>query len=89
MVIYRKYINAKIKGFTVVARGRDGSADANLLAGGISEDFLKIAVKCNSSSRCQIGIVVYTDKENPDIITKEPSLPLPPPPPAPSSCVIA
>jgi hypothetical protein len=73
MVVYRKYVHAKIKGFAVVARSKDDSAYAHLLAGGISEDFLKIAVKCNSSSRCQIAIVVCSDKENPDVVSTPPS----------------
>ena len=73
IVIYRKYVNAKIKGFAVVARSEDDSVFAKLLAGGISEDFLKIAVKCNNSNRCKIAIVVCSDKENPDVVSTVPS----------------
>ncbi len=73
MVVYRQYIHAKIKGFAVVVRSKDTNVYAELLAGGISKDFLKIEVVCNTNDKCDIGIVVYSDKENPDIVSQDPS----------------
>jgi hypothetical protein len=72
MEIYRQFPNARIKGFAVVARGQDKSANAKLLYGGVSKDHLLIVVDSNSNDSCQIGLIVYTNMENPEVVSVEP-----------------
>jgi hypothetical protein len=71
MEIYRRFPNAIINGFVVVARCQDMTANAKLMYGGISKDHLMIVVNCNSNVRCQIGLVVWTNQENPVVCTNK------------------
>ncbi len=72
MDIYRQYVNAKIKGFAIVACGEAKTVNAKLIYGGISKDHLMIEVDCNTNDSCQIGIIVYTNMENPEVVSVEP-----------------
>ena len=69
---YRQYKQAKIKGFAVAARSRERTAQAILNYGGISYDYLKLTVIAPTDSISQIGVIVFTDKLNPDMVTTEP-----------------
>ncbi len=68
---YRKFNNANILGLLVVAKSKDATATAELISGGVSYDYLKIALKCNTSEKCYFWVFVFTDKENPNVVRKE------------------
>lgn len=69
---YRQYKQARIMGFAVTARSRERSAQVILNYGGISYDYLKLTVIAPTDSICQIGVIVFTDKLNPEMVTTEP-----------------
>ncbi len=69
--MYRKYENANILGLLVVAKSYLATATAELISGGVSYDYLKIALKCYPGEKCYFWVFVSTDKETPHIIREE------------------
>ena len=59
-------------GFAVTARSRERNVRAILDYGGISYDYLKLTITAPADSTYQIGVIVFTDRLKPDMVTREP-----------------